>query len=116
MMVTPDGRLRERGRVHADTATGATRVGGQRESQHVNGFGAAPQHGPVASVEPAEPVAPGIAEAAGPVVIEGVVRAHLPIGVNLEARLLDASACAPVHPGEATPPSHFPTFVVGVVV
>ena len=40
--------------------------------------------------EPAEPVPARVTEAARPVVVQGVVRVDLPIGVYLQAGLLDS--------------------------
>src|ERR1700733_7743118 len=86
--------------VHADAALRAALVRGEREPQHVDGFLAAPQQRAVAGVQPAQPVAARVAKAAAPVVVERVVAAHLAIGVDLKAGLLDPAAGAPVDPRE----------------
>src|SRR4029077_15416678 len=67
-------------------------------------------------VQPAQPVATGIAEAARPVVVERVIGAHLAVGVDLETGLLNATACAPVDARVAPSAGDLPTLVVRVVV
>src|SRR5579859_1302338 len=108
--------LGELGWVDADTAGRAARVGGEREPQDVDRLGAAPPQRTFAGAQPPQPVPARVTEAARPVVVERVVAAHLAIGVDLEAGLLDAAAGAPVDPGEAAPAGHLPALVVGVVV
>src|SRR5262249_56547031 len=112
----PRARLRGLGGVHADASRRAARVGGEREPQHVDRLVAAPQQRAVAGAQPAQPVAARVAEAAGPVVVERVVAAHLTVGVDLETGLLDAAAGAAVDPGEPLAAGYLPALVVGVVV
>ncbi len=59
---------------------------------------------------------PGIAEAARPVVVECVIRAHLAVGVDLETRLLNAAARATVDARVAPRAGDLPALVVRVVV
>ena len=70
----------------------------------------------LAGVQPAQPVAARVAEAARPVVVERVERAHLAVGVHLEARLLDAAPGAAVHARVARAAGDLPALVVRVVV
>src|SRR5476649_470502 len=109
-------RLVERRRNDASATGVAAGVGGEGEPKHIDRFVAAPQQGPLTMVEPTQPVPSRVAETAGPVVIESVVRAHLALGVDLQARLLDTTAGAPVDPCVAPVPRHLPPLVIGVVV
>src|SRR5215472_7522759 len=106
----------ELGWVDAHAASGAARVRGEREPQHVDRLMAAPQQRTFARAQPAQPVLARVAEAACPVVVKRVVAAHLAVGVDLKAGLLYAASSAAVDPGEPALAGDLPALVVGVVV
>src|SRR5580704_7809827 len=108
--------LLDRGGVDSGSARRAAGVGGEREAQHVDGLAGAPQQRTIAGAEPTQPVPSRLAEAAGPVVVERVVGAHLSVGVDLEAGLLDAAAGASIHARVPLTARDFPPFVVRVVI
>src|SRR6516162_9663772 len=67
-------------------------------------------------MQPAQPVAARVAETARPVVIERVVTAHHAVGVDLQARLLDAAAGAAIEPRISLTACYLPAFVISVVI
>src|SRR5260221_7281653 len=67
-------------------------------------------------MQPAQPVTARVAETARPVVIERMVTAHLAVGVDLEAGLLNATAGAAIDPRISRAAGYLPAFVVGVVI
>src|SRR6202034_2881122 len=77
---------------------------------------ATPHQGTGAGPQPAQPVAARVPETAAPIVVQGMVRTHLAVGVHLEAGLLDAAPGAAVDPGVAAVSGDLPPLVVGVVV
>src|SRR5260370_36817503 len=67
-------------------------------------------------MQPAQPVTARVAETARPVVIERVVSAHLAVGVDLEAGLLDATAGAAINPRKSRAAGYLPALAVGGVI
>src|SRR5215472_11314224 len=109
-------KLGDLARVDADPALLAAGVGSQREAQHVDCLIAAPEQRAVSGLQPSQPMPARFTEAARPVIVQGVVPAHLPVRINLEAWLQDPTARAAVHSGESLGPGDFPALVIGVVV